>query len=139
MERKMKKNDWRIEPFGKELLRISLIEEEKQKDLFTDELYRDIENYIVEEAAQKFREYYNDDEFEDAENMIDDIFGLPAFWCGSTVDDLIVGNILDRDSFFVEGLRLTLWRKDTAEGLMEMLDCIDGCDYPGDFLSVENC
>jgi hypothetical protein len=75
----MKKNDWRIEPFGKELLRISLIEEEKQKDLFTDELYRDIENYIVEEAARKFREYYNDDEFEEAKNMIDDIFWSTSF------------------------------------------------------------
>jgi hypothetical protein len=46
---------------------------------------------------------------------------------------------LDIESFFAERLRITLWEKKYAESFMEMLDCIDGCDYPGDFLHVVNC
>ena len=98
-----------------------------------------LEDYIIKNAAQKFRNYYNDDEFADAEGVIKYIFGLPAFWCGDSVDDLIAGNILDIDSAFVVILRMTMWEKEYAESLMEMLDCIDGCDNPWDFLYVVDC
>ena len=127
---------WRSCNFGKKLLSLSKLDEEKEEDL--DDILKDIETYISNVTESKLSEFFRDWDLQEAISEIEilmDGHHLDFDLYEARGSDDLAYFVVNSESF-IYSLRFSLGSHG-AVGIIEALDCLEGCDHPSDFMMFD--